>query len=890
MQVKRKFDVFISSFCREKYTYVRKALKKMIEDTGLANAYVFENEPGSSKDVKSAYLDEVARCDVFILLVDNSEPIYGATLSEYNLAKKLNKKILCFFCDENTKEITETQREIEKTEDIKYELVHCFSDMSTVVFDTLLQDLVSNYRTSQMPDIKQNITPELTNKTIISSANLSKETLFVYNLSENPIADKLFGKNQHNQNRPSHLTELLNYYFRVALLEKSFDVEKFNELKKLILERHEEPFKSLVGIRLEALKHYYNDDLDACIASLQKAVAYIQEKQPMAQWLLNDVAIDLRNAIILNNNKKGKFEIKNEGQNIIDASTEHVIFPELDRISSNIAENAIKNYKKIELLSPYTTSLNSYHDMFEDISSYFCIAILYGSITHIRLVPLKCAELLLPLCLEIHDISFYAEYIKNILVCNEQKDLDESLRVANINTSLIPFINVDNLLSNIQNMPISDERHKARINVLKHFGYYYSEDRFSTEETWFFSYITLQDTNKVFGNINNLAYETIKHCIHRFSQDRIVEYCIYCIQSKNEILMQNCVSLTYNIDFSRVATELQKKFKLILIDNITKKVLWNAIIQFGYKCSIDWADLKDAVKQKTPQFYAGLFSLEFVFTEKDDLYKQILSRVLSIKHRNASQGNSGIIGYTNDLFGTIWNIIKITKLQLTWDEIVPVLSACEETILTEKQLPGTKIKAMTLILNLKKYYSLFSDWTVWGENIFQNQECVMNASYVGFFDKTSSYSVRFAFELFKLFFNKENEFWVQFLNLSIEDSYDIIACLKFLCEISIDFENDLSNEVTFSILQMAITLSNHKEVDVRFYAVKLLILLTDTKYSQQALRRLSQCFDNGNSEIKATILYRLKEIHGDSSIISYIKQKALVDPNYWIQSIIKVSD
>ena len=156
----------------------------MIEDTGLANVYVFEDEPGSSKDVKSSYLAEVARCDVFILLVDNAEPIYGATLSEYNLAKTLNKKMLCFFCDENTKEITETQREIEKTESVKYKLVHCFSDMPATVFDTLLQDLVSNYRVSQMPDITQDITPELTNKTIISSENLSKETLFEYNLSE----------------------------------------------------------------------------------------------------------------------------------------------------------------------------------------------------------------------------------------------------------------------------------------------------------------------------------------------------------------------------------------------------------------------------------------------------------------------------------------------------------------------------------------------------------------------------------------------------------------------------------------------------------------------------------------------------------------------------------
>ena len=39
-------------------------------------------------------------------------------------------------------------------------------------------------------------------------------------------------------------------------------------------------------------------------------------------------------------------------------------------------------------------------------------------------------------------------------------------------------------------------------------------------------------------------------------------------------------------------------------------------------------------------------------------------------------------------------------------------------------------------------------------------------------------------------------------------------------------------------------------------------------------------------EIKAAILYRIKEIHDDSASVDFIKQKALVDPNYWIRSII----
>lgn len=98
--------------------------------------------------------------------------------------------------------------------------------------------------------------------------------------------------------------------------------------------------------------------------------------------------------------------------------------------------------------------------------------------------------------------------------------------------------------------------------------------------------------------------------------------------------------------------------------------------------------------------------------------------------------------------------------------------------------------------------------------------------------------------------------------------------------------DNFPDEIKVAILQLAITLSSNKETDIRFYAVKLLIWLTNTNYAIQAIRQLSQCFDNGNMEIKAAILYRIKEIHDDSASVDFIKQKALVDPNYLIRSII----
>ena len=57
--IEHKLRVFISSKCGGKYTIARKALRKLLEATGLVKVYVFETEPASSEDTQSAYLQYV---------------------------------------------------------------------------------------------------------------------------------------------------------------------------------------------------------------------------------------------------------------------------------------------------------------------------------------------------------------------------------------------------------------------------------------------------------------------------------------------------------------------------------------------------------------------------------------------------------------------------------------------------------------------------------------------------------------------------------------------------------------------------------------------------------------------------------------------------------------
>ena len=66
--VKHKVNVFISSRCGGKYEIARKALEKLLNETGLVQCYCFETEPGCSMSMPSAYLDQIPLHQLLLLI------------------------------------------------------------------------------------------------------------------------------------------------------------------------------------------------------------------------------------------------------------------------------------------------------------------------------------------------------------------------------------------------------------------------------------------------------------------------------------------------------------------------------------------------------------------------------------------------------------------------------------------------------------------------------------------------------------------------------------------------------------------------------------------------------------------------------------------------------
>lgn len=77
LQPRQIIKVFISSICGDKgkYDRIRAELKKAIEDTGIAQVYLFEAEGAASIPAGAHYSYNLEDCDICIFLIDNADGI-----------------------------------------------------------------------------------------------------------------------------------------------------------------------------------------------------------------------------------------------------------------------------------------------------------------------------------------------------------------------------------------------------------------------------------------------------------------------------------------------------------------------------------------------------------------------------------------------------------------------------------------------------------------------------------------------------------------------------------------------------------------------------------------------------------------------------------------------
>ena len=890
--IEHKVSTFISSKCGGKYEIMRKALKRLLLETGLTEVYCFETEPASSESMPSAYLDRVDLSQLLILIVDNKDGISDATMAEYKRARERGIRILAIFCNERLKKKTEVEKEIIDKHICKFVTVPKFSDIAEMAYRSVLQDVIEVYQKKKEVQEEAPAIPDVAEITTVPDALVSKHLLDDFDNTKSALVSILNG--QAPTKDTTEIDTLFQEFLQVILCRNSFDKDAFSKLKTLILQKHETPIKEAIEMRLEALEAYFSDDIDACVKKLDEIVDIVGANASIPHWIHNDIAIDLRNMISLQQQTVGRLDYHNKGQNIIDTSSEYLYFPSIDRLSSNIKENVIKEYNNINLQSPYTTTLGGGDRVFAAISSYFCVALLYGSITHLKMVRGYVVEILQALTQEYIDQKFNAELVRLLIIQREDKILKNILRTYNKPYDIVTSTEIETIIQSIKNLPLEYERTSAKLLLLEHFGNYLSDEQFAEHSKWLSGYTEqwIKAEHRIF-NFHNHFKAIFQKCHRRFSSEEVASHILTLLQTEEILLCNNACELMRYVSIKDLSPDMQTAIQEQFVKLIRKKSdvpkLRHGIVVFCMNATVDMSNIEAAIRENMPDFYNGEYNLEVHGEDKDTQKKHIENYLQSIKTRIEFQGKNGCYsGFMGDPCGTIENIITMNNLAWSWKELNPIVDTVSAFVLAPNQSCGEKLKGITLLATLVLTFPDKKELMRAVKATVQRRDEIFKVISLDFFERISVSTLSFALDFLSVLLGTidVNKGISSFSLVPTMDDRDIISCLDYIHNVleKSDIEN-LPDELLLSILHIASFAFGNKECDIRFFAVKCLIELTRSKYKEVALKQLSLCMDGGSSDIKIAIISRIPKIQGDSATKDHIIQKAKVDNHYAVRQI-----
>lgn len=894
--VKHKVNVFISSRCGGKYEIARKALEKLLNETGLVQCYCFETEPGCSMSMPSAYMDQIPLHQLLLLIVDNEDDISDATMAEYKTAKELGLHIIAVFCNETKKEKTEIENEIIKTGLCKFVTASKFSDVVDLSYKTVIQDIVTNYMVK--PTVSTDISVAETVKEIAPTTNLKVEKKFFeeFELTQSTILDTFY-KSHSEKTTPSEEDILFQKILQVILCNTSFDESTLNKAKAVVIDKHSNDLKDIIAERLDAVKLYFLGKIDDCVSKLKEISEKLKSSSSVPIWFFNDVAIDLRNMINLQDSLKGIISIDNKGQAILDKSDEYVYFPTIDRIANDIKQNIIKEYSKFNLQSPYTNTLGGLDSVFTNVSAYFCVAFLYGSITHMRITREYLTEILEVLSQEYSNREFHSEFIRFLILRADDKKLKDVLRTYNRSTDIVSSAELTKIIESIAYLPTEYDRTHSTLLLLKYFGYYLTDEQFAVQLEWLLKYTRkwMKEKRLIFA-FNDTIKSVFQSCCERIPSNKIAEFIISLFNFKNYRLYDTACELIPFLKIKTLPVNIQRRIATHLVKLVTNKKacentfkLKNAIVIFALNTTIDITLLENAVKMNMETFYDGVYHLEVYDKDKKSSLKQINTYIQNIKSRISVQGKNGCYSsFMGNPFETIGNIITINKIKLDWTDVESIAETTTEFILSPNQSCGEKRQAITLLTTLLLAYPKMTELSGYISKNINKRDEILKVVSLDIFDTTNITTLTVALDCLGLLIGNISTVEVisSLSSISSMGDRDIIACMQYLSK-SLEKTNlkNLPLEIIASILQLSVSLFGNKERDIRYLSVKCLIELTHSKYKELALKQLSLCMDSGTSDIRLAIVSGIQKIKDKSSAKAYIIQKAKVDNHYVIREI-----
>ena len=926
--IERKLTVFISSRIDNRYKLVRHALKTLLIETGLvASVYVFEQE-ASSQNTQGAYLQEVSLSDLCIFLIDNADGVTDAVYTEHRQAISTGIHRLYFFCSERSNDEIPLHSELRQSGETIYRTVPEFAELPKIAYERAIQDILDWYRkrisasdnnTSNTPDntppdiTPPDITPpDITPPDITPPENIngfypSQSILFnkkIYSrYSPNNILARVMDpynkkSSPKEEDEPALYDRLCSEFLGVVIGRQKFNVNTFEQLIKEVLS---EPMaindiSDVLQLRFGAVADFFSGNLDDCLLKIQGAYDLVKGRERIPEWFINDIVIDMRNISTMLDQTKNLINIKPKGQELLDQSSELIYYPLLDRFVENQKSKLLKEHFEMLTDSPYTFRMGIMSGAFDDIASYFNIAVRFGSLTHIRLTLNRYTEVLFTKFSDCKDVQLFFKLICIYILQQDDKILRKVVNTYRNSIDAITTDNIDTVLASIETIPFKNRRFLSCCMLLEHLGYYMSDEQYRTQENLFFIQSHKWCTNNTrIVNAGSYILQTAQSIIKRSDNNLIAELVLDFFNNGIFRFCDDALKTLRYIEYSKITEEIQTKILKQLVSLLTMENLVNnsklheAIIVFRKTATIDMSELDSSVDKYNPEFSSGEYDLEVGMNSNP--LKHLEKYIQEAQHRNVPN-ESGVYytSYGYNPYEVIRNILKINDIQLTNEKVGEIINLIQDTLLSKHQQGDVKEGALLLAIFLYNTYPEHEIWKDFANKITTHEEVITSGRFAEPFGGSTPQILRYNSLLLKISLGCASfeDVAIGFAIMTGNPEQDIISALRYLGEYLSDTDvSNIDNGILGIIINFVLSVGENNHSDALFYAVVVLVeLLRAESYAAVALERLSYLTINANSNTKILILRSISKTEFINTVRGqFILQNGRTDNNYFVKKL-----
>lgn len=916
---RNKLKVFISSktgdtLNDQKYVLARIAAKETLESTGLFNVYSFESEGPSVSSALEHYTGSLEESDVCIFLIDNKDGVPPGVQKEIETVNKYQIPSLYYFCQGEEKEKTQTQIDLLRATQPKHANINSFSEFIENCAINLVDDVLLTYKRmvkskSKQDDIfeagkpiDENLEGSIPDSGIVESNSqliLGKEKL-INEVCRSFFANLLFGtqiQKFDNKDFDFYCSKYLLTMFEESTIEE-FNMNLFLESLATILPQ---PYFEVVEKRWISNQKYYMEEYDESLTLLHEALALAESYNgAVAEWLVQDILIDLRNRENFIGETKNEYIVKTAGQEGLNSRSEKLYYPLIDRNEKNLLEWIEKERQKNEMRS-YTSS-SSYGDLSflsDYIADIYYQAMMFGSFTYLN----RIYTLIQILTYHLSKFTDYWPWVMMLLSTTIiTLDRKKTTQITYHFGKLLEKMNPEDARKVYQfsnnAKPITNQ-FSANLIAMSEIGYYLNDDDFERywEELKLKIDIWVQDENSMVS-LQPYVFQCLKKVSSRLDGNYILEFGLNLLESPKRRYHSDALELLSGnyIDYELVSGDNTNRMINTLIQHIKESIDSNEIksvqIIFSLLKNEDsecHQKMETFIQNKWPEFYSNEYMLE---KNKDGESGKLLIELKTkdIHNRNLTQGKDGVYsGYGTNPYYEAKGILTMLNEKLEESVIDELFIATTNTVMSSNQLAEDKLSAYHLIIFLLRYDGSLVERKkeVITQLIqFQNYESA-SVSMMSHVDSTMLILSHLLL-LECLGKDKFSEI-TEILAVFTDPGNQVEAC-KILQTFLYNYQHyKIRTNLESLLLQCSLLWTNSDNFYVRWHNIHLqLKLMEKKKYRKLIGKNLQSIMESDNAIVKSQIVHKIELINNlDKKLGKAIYENAKTDNNFVIRKIVR---